>query len=434
MPPELPQEDSPLDRATGALLAKKYDECLAWAGGVLRRNLSSPSGLYLVGRAFAGLDRKAEADDALALAVEAAIDAGVLGVGIAAAQERRRLGGDAAGSIAALARAFAKGSGRLREGTPPKPPGAMTGVTALTSRGEALHAEVDVLVETSRSSPRASTTIAPVSPFSSLGEAALAKLLERLEPMDVPRDTVVVEEGSPGEDAFVVVRGRLAVRRDEQRLTLAHLSAGALFGEMALLARAPRAATVAAVVPTIVLRAPKDALDEVGEEVPEVAHELAAHCLRRMVENLERTSPVLAAVPASERSSLVSSLETRVYERGDALIVEGQGAEGLFLIASGEVAVMKREPGASEALVLAALGPGDTAGEVALVLRRAATADVVATHPTVALFLSKTAFLELIQEHPLVIARLYALAVQRDDENLRLLSDEVLSADDVVLV
>src|ERR1700721_1499605 len=48
--------------------------------------------------------------------------------------------------------------------------------------------------------------------------------------------------------------------------------------------------------------------------------ELAAHCRRRMVANLARTSPVLVSVPAQERVTLVERFQTRIFEKGDKLV------------------------------------------------------------------------------------------------------------------
>ncbi len=161
--------------------------------------------------------------------------------------------------------------------------------------------------------------------------------------------------------------------------------------------------------------------------------ELAAHCRRRMVANLARTSAVLISVPPQERTTLVERFETRIFEKGDRLVVEGEEAQGLHLVASGEVAVVAHENG--EPIVLASLGAGDTVGEVALVLRRRANADVIAVHPTVTLFLPRGDFMALVHDHPTILHGLYMTAVRRDDETTRALdSSPVAIADDYVLL
>ena len=89
-----------------------------------------------------------------------------------------------------------------------------------------------------------------------------------------------------------------------------------------------------------------------------------------------------------------------------------------------------------EAMVIATLPAGETVGEVALVLRRKANADVIAVHPTVTLFLPREEFLALVQDHPAILHGLYMTAVHRDDETARALDSSPVAtvADDYVLV
>jgi CRP-like cAMP-binding protein len=99
---------------------------------------------------------------------------------------------------------------------------------------------------------------------------------------------------------------------------------------------------------------------------------------------------------------------------------------GLHLIASGEVAVIGHEDN-GESFVLATLGVGETVGEVALVLRRKANADVVAVHPTVTLHLPREEFLGLIRDQPAILAGLYMCAVDRDEETTSVLAGSTVA-------
>jgi cAMP-dependent protein kinase regulator len=181
------------------------------------------------------------------------------------------------------------------------------------------------------------------------------------------------------------------------------------------------------------LVARRDALEDVADVQPQVGVELAAHCRRRMVTNLVRTSPVLIAVDPQERPALVERFETRVFEKGDKLIEAGKETSGLHLIASGEVAVVGEDGG--ESFVISTLGAGEVVGEVALVLRRKANADVVAVHPTVTLHLPREDFLALIGDHPAILVGLYTLAIQRDEETSSVLATSTTSvSEDYILV
>ncbi len=279
--------------------------------------------------------------------------------------------------------------------------------------------------------------ISPQPLFSSIGREGLRRMIEVFEVQTIPKGEKVIAQGEAGAEAYIVARGELEVVREQEDgepIVLARLNNGSLFGEMALLSRAPRAASVVACKPSIVLMARKEDLDRVASEQPEVGYELSAYTRRRMVQNLGRTSRVLASVDPNERVALVERFVTRTYEKGDNLVTEGESPKGLHLIASGEVAVVRQD--GDETLVIATLTPGDTIGEVSLVLRRAAAADVVAVHPTITLFLEKSDFTELIQGHPLILAQLYHLAVHRDEETSSIAAQDAVMAegDDFILL
>jgi len=84
--------------------------------------------------------------------------------------------------------------------------------------------------------------------------------------------------------------------------------------------------------------------------------------------------------------------------------------------------------------VLSPLTAGDVVGEVAMVLRRKASADVIAIHPTITLFLSTEQFMGLLHEHPAILAHLYVLAVHRDEETRNIIQEEASVAEDFVLI
>jgi len=347
-----------------------------------------------------------------------------------------------------VAQVFCLGSQRLRaDEAPPPPLPQIDGFQPLSSflTGPALTSKATQIIHGAREafemhSASELPLVTPLPLFSALSHEALRELIASFEMTTVPAGQVVIEEGTEGAEAYIVARGELEVTRHgpddgdgRPDIVLARLTSGALFGEMALLSRAPRAGSVTATRASILLVARREALEAVAERRTEVGVELAAHCRRRMVANLARTSPVLVSVPAAERAPLVERFETRIFERGAKLVTEGEDAQGLHLVASGEVAVVAHEGG--ESVVLATLPPGETVGEVALVLRRKANADVIAVHPTVTLFLPREEFLSLVQDHPAILHGLYMTAVRRDDETMRALdSAPAAVADDYVLL
>jgi cAMP-dependent protein kinase regulator len=450
-PPDLPgaqNTDSPIDRALALLLANETEAALRWAAAAVERAPSMPSALVITCRLLEQMGRPEAAVEGFELAVRRAIDGANLPLAVAAIGDLRALGVDVSDDLDALAGAFCQGSDRLTETEAPPPPlPNFEGFQPLSSflTGPALTSKATQIVHTAKREYDDATgseilLTAPLPLFSAMPKEALRDLVGAFEMITVPAGHCVIQEGEEGSEAYIVARGELEVLRsggseeeDKPPIMLARLVSGALFGEMALLSRAPRAASVVATRPSILLVAKREALEAVAEGRPEVAVELAAHCRRRMVANLGRTSPVLVAVPPQERTMLVERFETRIYEKGEKLVTQGHEAAGLHLVASGQVAVVAHD--GEESVMLSSLSPGETVGEVALVLRRKANADVIAVHPTVTLFLPREEFLSLVHDHPGVLHGLYMTAVRRDDETAVALDNAPAAvADDYVLL
>jgi uncharacterized protein YhbP (UPF0306 family) len=70
------------------------------------------------------------------------------------------------------------------------------------------------------------------------------RITATLQPLEVPAGEAIVREGTPADKYFILVEGEAEVLRDEQQLDT--LSAGQLFGEVAIMREQPRSATVRA--------------------------------------------------------------------------------------------------------------------------------------------------------------------------------------------
>jgi CRP-like cAMP-binding protein len=433
---------SPVDRALDAWASGDHAAALRYAVPLLETQPDSPLGLFVT--AYLGAKQGDPKTFELGLKIGAhhAIDVGNLPLAVATGALTRELGLDPSGIFDAVAASYARGSARLKHRAPPALPSPGPVVEPLPDslRGEPLLARTLVAVEKAiehvekKRDPKSPLPSAPL--FSALDRASLRAFIEIFEVKLFPAKATVVEEGELGSEAFVVARGELDVTK---RVTggspvhLARLGGGTLVGEMAMLSRAPRAATVSTVSPSVLLVAAKRALDQAVTKSPELGREFAEHCRRRMLDNLVKTSPILRNVNLAERGELVHRFAIRAFEPGERIVTQGEASEGLFIVASGEVSVVQNDA-VGEKTVLARLGAGEVLGEVALVLRRPAIADVVANHPTVTLFLPRERFLQAVRAHPMVFVDLYEVAVRRDEETSAIAQLEATDLDDSILV
>jgi CRP/FNR family transcriptional regulator, cyclic AMP receptor protein len=83
--------------------------------------------------------------------------------------------------------------------------------------------------------------------FAGCTKSELARIDRIMTSIDVPSGRVLTEQGGVGSEVFVIVEGSASVWRNGERLSL--LEPGTFFGELALLGRKFRTATVIAETP-----------------------------------------------------------------------------------------------------------------------------------------------------------------------------------------
>lgn len=116
--------------------------------------------------------------------------------------------------------------------------------------------------------------------FSTLDDAALAKISHWFTPRDVSEDTELAGEGATGYSFFVLVEGSATVSREGGKL--AELGAGDFFGEGAIIGAGRRGATVTTSSPSKVLVMFGSEFRRLQVEQPELAAQIEQQALARL--------------------------------------------------------------------------------------------------------------------------------------------------------
>ncbi len=107
---------------------------------------------------------------------------------------------------------------------------------------------------------------------------AVARILDEVR---VDEEVMVIERGAVEDWLFVVAEGR--VRIDVGSRSLGEIGAGGVVGELAVLAPAPRAASVTTTEPTLLLRLRRAPFAELLDDRPEIARAVIS-ALARMLQ------------------------------------------------------------------------------------------------------------------------------------------------------
>ncbi len=241
-----------------------------------------------------------------------------------------------------------------------------------------------------------------------IGELAEALVREAVKP-----EIVVFTEGSPGERFYLVETGTVRILKGAEVITT--LSAGACFGEGALISDEPRAAGVAAANDCVLHSLSRSSFNFIIQRYPDVKLELMRLHKARVATSIKRsfTSELLGRVvflkSAGEAvlDDLAASLEPRTVAAGTTLIREGEDGDRFFVLERGSVRITR------EGNAITDLGAGACFGEGALLSQQRRTATATAVEDSRVLTLDRETFHRILSAHPGVYEEIRRLNAAR---------------------
>ena len=127
--------------------------------------------------------------------------------------------------------------------------------------------------------------LAQVPLFSSCSTRDLGKIAKAADRINMVAGTTIITQGTAGKQAFVLLSGSATVKRNGKKI--ATVQVGAIVGELSLLDRGSRTATVVCDTDCELLVIDARHLFAVIDEVPAMAHKLLA-ALATRIRDLDR--------------------------------------------------------------------------------------------------------------------------------------------------
>jgi CRP-like cAMP-binding protein len=269
--------------------------------------------------------------------------------------------------------------------------------------------------------------------FSSLAELDLTNLAASCDTRDIAGGELLITQGEPGDDLFVIVSGKFRVSHagpGGDELVLGDVIAGEFVGEAALLDRTARTANVRALVPGQVLTFSRATLERFLDRHPDSRSVLIGTLGYRVEWSAARSyrpAPAVVIRMLGEQMSdldepALHQLENEVQwvtvPRGTLILKQGTPGDCLYFVVTGRLRAFALRDDGSEARI-GEIGPRESVGEMALLSNEPRSANVAAVTDCQLLRLSKRGFDRLITEHPKTMAVFTRTIVERLGKQIR---------------
>lgn len=236
--------------------------------------------------------------------------------------------------------------------------------------------------------------------FADLDPATLHALIQQARPVELEAGKVLFRQGDDSRSLFVVVDGAVVpIAEGGSRRKLAVLERGALVGEIGLVTRQPRNATVTALVDSKLLAIDRAALFPAMRSQPALAEGILRPARQRMLDRQLRTHLFFASFVPAERGAVARQFRLVEVKAGTKMVEQGKPAGGLHVVLAGSFARIERKQGRK----LGALGIGDVFGGHSLLEGAPSQFDVVANGKAWVLVLGERRFRRIIEENPRLV-------------------------------
>ncbi|KAK4819200.1 hypothetical protein QYF61_026816 [Mycteria americana] len=195
------------------------------------------------------------------------------------------------------------------------------------------------------------------------------RFLKRLEPHQIQdmvecmyertfqQGSYVIRQGKAGNHIVVLKEHGLEVF--QQNKLLSSIPVWTAFGELAILYKCTRAASVKAITSVKVWAVDRAVFQNIMR--------VTAQTRQEQYRNFLRSVSLLKNLPEDKLTKIMDCLEVEYYDKGDYVIQEGEEGNAFFIIAQGKVIVTQSTADHSQPQLIKNLHKGDYFGEKALI-------------------------------------------------------------------
>ena len=223
--------------------------------------------------------------------------------------------------------------------------------------------------------------------FAGLEDKDLQVVIDAMDQKKATAEEYVIKEGEPGEVLYILESGTMVCTKviDGASKTLKEYKAGDVFGELALLYNAPRAATIQAKEESLLWVLDRQTFNHIVKD--------ASQKKREKYENFLSTVPILQNMDHYERSKLADAIKEKKFPAGEQIIKHGVQADQFYVLVDGDAYATLDASGGE---VVMKYKPGDYFGELALLRDEPRAANVFAKDECKCICLDRKSFKRLL--------------------------------------
>ena len=192
--------------------------------------------------------------------------------------------------------------------------------------------------------------------FNNLDDKDFNIIIQAMDVRNCTAGETIITEGEPGDVLYIHESGKLTCTKiiDGASKVLKTYDNGEVFGELALLYNAPRAATITADEDSRLFSLDRETFNAIVKE--------ASQKKREQFEDFLSTVPILQNMDHYERSKLADVIKETKYAAGTQIIKQGDQGDSFYILVEGEAyATLNAGPAA-----VMQYKPGDYFGELSL--------------------------------------------------------------------
>ena len=223
--------------------------------------------------------------------------------------------------------------------------------------------------------------------FNNFDEVEISSIVDACEEKKFKKNEYVIKQGDNGDNLYIIESGELICEKifnpGESPTYLKTYKEGELFGELALLYNAPRAASIYAKTECVLWALDRHTFNHIIKE--------SAMNKREKYKKFLETVPLLSTVENYELYSICDAIKMEKYEKNQYIIKEGEQGDKFFILDEGEAVATKEKMTFKKKYF-----KGDYFGELALLKNAPRAASVMAVTDCKVLTLDRPAFKRLL--------------------------------------